>query len=80
MTKVIVIGDQPNQEKKKKIEFVHCLEGDFKVAPAETKPSDWKNIELICKDYSNGVDLMYVYDNDRNDGCLYSGRFNDGVV
>jgi hypothetical protein len=40
----------------------------------------WNNIELICKDYGDGCDLMFAYDNNRSDGIAYLGHFNDGIV
>lgn len=80
MTKVIILGEQAEQKTElKKIEFVKMLSVNVSIEKSESKPSSWQNIELICKNYGD-YDLMYAYDNDRNDGVLYLGHFNDGVV
>lgn len=44
---------------------------------------NFKNVELICKKnmvhgYSN--DLIFCYDDDRNEGTLFFGNWNDGVA
>lgn len=75
MTKVTVIGQQPE---KKKIEFVKLLGVDGWEGFGST-PNNWDNIVLLSRlgDY----DTMFAY-NDSNpiDGCIYLGHFNDGVV
>ena len=50
--------------------------------PAENVPSDFNFIELICREYQSGSDLMFAYDdpNKRENGMLYIGKFNDGVI
>lgn len=49
-----------------------------------SQPADWKSVELISENYdqsqSGKLDLMFAYDDDRSMGCLYLGRFNDGIV
>jgi hypothetical protein len=80
MTKVIVLGEQPIKKELKPIEFVKYLDSDSEFGSNCTEPKDWKNIELICKNYFNKCDLMFAYDNDRQDGVLYIGTFNDGIV
>jgi len=79
MTKVTIYGEVPDKKELKKIEFIKCL--DFnEIADAETEPSEWENIELICRKYTS-FDLMFAYDGGkRSDGCLYLGHFNDGIV
>lgn len=79
MTKVIIIGQQQETEPKKKIEFVKILCADLSFREAESEPRAYKNIELICRNYGD-FDLMFVYNEDRNDSILYLGHFNDGVV
>lgn len=81
-TKVIVLGQEPNGEKKKPIEFKKYLTSDGKIMELLlSNPSGWKNIELICsKLNSDGYDLMFAYDDNRNSGRVYLGNFNDGVV
>lgn len=80
MTKVTVLGEQP-KEGKKKIEFSEYLRGDLKVEKFNESPSSYENIELICRDYIEGKDLMFAYNNgNRSCGILFIGKFNDGVV
>jgi len=80
MTKVTILGQSHEDVKpKKKIEFVKLLavDGDW----VEDNNTSWTNITLICLDYTlDGLDLMYAYDKDSNDGVLYLGHFNDGEV
>lgn len=93
MTKVIILGEQAEQkEELKKIEFVSFLHihtihqlgirSAPKIYPCNTiDPGRYKTIELIRKNYGgSGMDLMLAYMIDRNDGTLYLGHFNDGVV
>ena len=82
-TKVIVIG-QKNQtvSKKKAIELNHVLTDEFKMEHITIrKPSQYEYVELITKNYFPGVDLIYCYfDPIERDGCLFFGKWNDGVV
>lgn len=80
MTKVIVLGKNNPNEEVKKIEFTKALNTDFDFMDAMDFPNNWNYVELICKNYEVGIDLMFAYDDDRNKGCLYIGQFNDGVV
>jgi hypothetical protein len=80
MTKVIIIGEQPEKKELKPIEFVKFLDTELKVHFGCADPNQWKNIELICKKYSNDYDLMFAYDEYRSVGVLYLGHFNDGIV
>lgn len=82
MTKCIVIGEQPTQEKKKPIEFKKYLDEAGRKDDPATKPKDWGYIELITHNFRNaGNDLMFAYDaNKRNTGALYLGHWNDGVA
>lgn len=83
MTKVIILGQEPKEEKKlKPIEFVKFLSRKLSLEDQPTYGAkDWDNVELICKRYTTKYDLMFVYDdNDRENGILYLGHFNDGVV
>lgn len=79
MTKVTIIGEATPIEKKKPIEFVKSIylhNNPF----AQSSPHEWKNIELICKNYGGGFDLMFAYNSNRGDGIAYLGYFNDGIV
>jgi hypothetical protein len=82
MTKIIILGEEPQKKEQKKIEFRKVLSDDFIVDSAFQEPCSFENIELICKDYSRGFDLMFAYSSPKNRGLgvLYIGHFNDGVV
>ena len=79
-TQVIVIGKP--EKGKTAIEFQSFLNINLKIDSGTMSPSDYKYIELICKNYALGCDLMFAYNdpNDRSFGELYIGHFNDGVV
>jgi hypothetical protein len=86
MTKTIVLGEQPNPVNKKPIEFfsmISLIDNDnVEVDAVKTEPYYWNYIELICKGYGHNLDLLYAYNdaNDRGEGRLIIGRWNDGVV
>ncbi len=81
MTKTIVLG-APIEHTIKKIKFTDSLmhSGDWCTALAP--PSDYKYVELISLGYGSDFDIMFAYDdpNDRADGYLYKGKWNDGIV
>ena len=79
MTKVTIIGEATPIEKKKPIQLVKCI-GAMSILDAQALNYMWKNIELICKNYDFGYDLMFAYNNKREDGIAYFGYFNDGIV
>lgn len=81
-TKVIVLGQEPKEEKKlKPIEFKQVLLATkFMFKDTDAKPNEYENVELICKRYDGKMDLMFTYFNDRDEGVLFLGHFNDGVV
>ncbi len=83
-TKVTILGEVQPKGCKKKIEFalrIHDGISDTKITEPEWKPSDFKNIELICKGYgSDFYDLMFAYDKHRDEGFIFLGHFNDGIV
>ena len=87
MTKVIILGEQKDDKKQpKKIKFVSYLSDELIVEDSNEfkSPSKFKNIELVSKGYSsNGLDLMFAYDDDRDDentAIVFFGYFNDGIV
>lgn len=87
MTVVTIIGQEPQKEKKlKPIEFYTLIGGRGGAEKPGSKPSEWDNIELVCKNYRNGeYDLLFCYKKDRHGSsyssqALYLGHFNDGVV
>lgn len=82
-TKVTILGKGVVKRFTKPIQFLFKLEVyENGYSSPRCNPSEWDNIELVCKKYKNGqYDLMFAYDNsNRNDGRLYLGYFNDGVV
>ena len=80
MTKVIILGQEPEKKELKPIEFVKYLDYHFKFDSNCSKPQRFKNIELICRNYFKGYDLMFAFGEDRNQGILYLGHFNDGII
>jgi hypothetical protein len=81
-TKVIVIGKPEKGKTKTAIEFQSFLDTTLQIDNGAYSPSHYKYIELICKDYALGFDLMFAYNdpNGRSFGALYIGHFNDGIV
>jgi len=83
MTKIIIIGNCSKKEKNlTPIEFISCIDSNFKIKPTSLTPHDFNFIELICLNYSDEKDLMfaYNYNHSRQHGSLLIGLFNDGVV
>ena len=86
MTKTIILGEQKDKDAKKLIEFFSLISvrnrDDVKTEAGTSAPDRWNFIELICKDYIIGLDLMFAYNDadDRSGGVLMIGRWNDGVV
>ena len=78
MTKVKIIGEQP-EAPKKKIEFFKYYTANGLIE-SRSLPEYFENIELICRGYKAEYDLMFAYNKDRSVGTLYLGHFNDGVV
>lgn len=82
-TKVIILGEEPIKEEKKKIEFKYKVVdkiGQTKMTNIFNHPHEWANIELICRAEDGHFDIMFAYDHDRGMGNIYLGHFNDGVV
>jgi hypothetical protein len=80
-TKVTILGQEPKEEKKlKQIELIRWLAKDGEFEIASGKCTEWENVLLLEKKYTEDLDLMYLYDNGRKMGCLYLGHFNDGIV
>ena len=83
-TKCTIIGDQPQETKKKPIEFVKWIDRDIddvSVEETTNQPNQFHNIELICRSIGGRYDIMFAYfDDARSTGCLYLGHWNDGFV
>jgi hypothetical protein len=81
MTKVIILGQEPEKKELKPIQFVYFFSFQHGAEETGVKPKSYENIELICKDFAGfGFDLIFAYNEDRNQGVLYLGRFNDGII
>jgi hypothetical protein len=81
MTKTIVIGEHKDEGAKKLIEFVYLV-NPIERDDVVSLPHQWNYIELICKDFASGLDLLFAYNDasERGEGILILGRWNDGVV
>ena len=93
-TQVIIIGKTDSKPTLAPIEFHYSLSDLDPASPCVlrmrilsaddriTMPSQYQYIELICKNYIAGLDLMFAYTDplNRGDGYLYAGKFNDGIV
>jgi len=81
MTKIIDLTKEAKEEKVlKPIEFARYININGDQTTAQTAPSRFEFIELICRKYENEYDLMFAYNLPRNSGSLYLGYINDGIV
>lgn len=83
MTKVSVFGEQPTEKKElKKIELVRYWDRGLSLVTVYTiKASDFDNVLLLKPDYYNsGLDLIFVFDDEKGEETLFLGHWNDGVV
>lgn len=85
MTKVTKLVEEEEEENKLPIRFLYLLNYHGEILePIELKPADYENIKLICKNYlrydENDLDLIFAWDSNPNNGVLYLGKFNDGIV
>lgn len=87
MTKTSIFGQpEVKQDEKKPIEFVKSyLDGDCWIESEELTagrlPINWENIVLLELGYnSDGLDLMWAYDDNPNKGMIFLGNWNDGIV
>lgn len=62
----------------KKIEFVFGMATDRELFNPHVTPSEYKNVELITRNFGD-YDLMIAYDDDKDNGVLYLGHYNDGI-
>jgi len=86
----IISNHRQDKVKKIPIEFKYALNQVKSNYPdilrptttREDSPKDYNFIDLICKNYLSGCDLMFAYNfaDKRELGVLYIGYFNDGVV
>lgn len=91
MTKCIVLGkDNSVQPAKKPIQFVKQLlnssvntDDAFRIGMNYVEPGEFDYVELVCPRRTNieEYDIMFAYDEDRREeGVLFLGFWNDGVV
>ena len=82
MTKVIILGEQPESKELKPIEFVQYISCRGVMSTPAVKPQEFDYIELINKRTKiDGLDFMFAYKKgERERGVLYLGNFNDGIV
>ena len=82
MTKVIILGEQPENKQLKPIEFKKYITCYGVIKDPAVKPNEFDNIELInLRNKIDGFDFMFAYNNgERDRGILYLGHFNDGIV
>lgn len=85
MPNIKIIGENESPQKKKvPIKFDSVLSSRGVMVATRDRPVDCKNIELICKNYTDsGQDLIFCYGENRNDfrgTTFYIGKWNDGVV
>lgn len=80
-TKCTVIGETNTKKELQPITFSKVCENQSWKSAAGDFPSNWENIELIARDFTiDNKDLMFAFDNNRRDGVLYIGHWNDGVA
>jgi hypothetical protein len=86
VTKIIDLTQNTPAKPLKPIEFKYLLTHARLVEHNEiiicaAKPSEYEVIELICRNYEAGIDIMFAYnEGKRNGGIMYFGKFNDGVL
>ena len=88
MTKTIVIGETRSNRSNKYIKFLSVLPSEnhstlqFISNGYVAEPHRYEHVELICSKYNGVHDVMFAYDHpdDRSEGCLYLGYWNDGLV
>lgn len=83
MTKIVILGEEPQKKELKKIEFVkhyNSVVGEF--VNTEGKPSEWMNVYKLNMKI-DGMDVFFCQYNNvvcSSSGNLFLGYFNDGVV
>jgi hypothetical protein len=87
-TETIVIGNQKLGRELIPIKFnyllnsVSAVDGDDILLTATEEANQYNYVELICLNYHCGKDLIFAYmdPNDRTNGMLFIGKWNDGIV
>lgn len=75
--------DKVNKDTREPIKLVKFLNSSLQfVNVTPTSIRGLKNLELISRGYSGGLDLIFGYANDRNcavGSLLFLGYWNDGI-
>jgi len=80
-TKIIILGDAPHKRAKKPIQFTKYIDQFGRIEETCVTPSKYDTIELVSKDYGKDLDIMFAFNGEnRSEGVLYLGHFNDGIV
>ncbi len=83
---IIIVGEKAEQQPKKPMQFLKVILADGKLSDVQgDKPTDFNYIELIARSYgtfNQPFDLIFCYDypNERHNGVLFLGNWNDGVI
>lgn len=81
MTNVTVFGEKKIDLGRGKIVLTMILKDDMSFEKSNIEADNWENVLLLVDKYTeDGLDLIYCYDAQPNDGVLYLGHWNDGVV
>jgi len=77
MTKVTILGENPNEEKElKPIEVTHILLANGETRKYITNLSDYQDLKIIkLRDYQ-GFDCLII----ANPSMIFLGQFNAGIV
>lgn len=77
------MGEKLSKNKlKTPIVFTNYINGYGKICRPICRPEHYDVIELVSKGYGDNLDIMFAYnkEDNRSEGVLYLGQFNDGVV
>lgn len=84
MTKVIILGEQPQEEKKlKPIEFVQLMGNGMEWVVSgvnDNPPSRFDEVILIQRNFQYGIFDLFAVKSGSCQYALFLGHFNDGVV
>jgi hypothetical protein len=84
--KIIIVGEKGEPESKKPMQFLKAILADGLLSDVQVdQPTDFNYIELIARNYGTfdqPFDLIFCYDdpNKREEGVLFLGNWNDGVI
>ena len=79
-TNITILGEVNNSKSIQFIKRLYEFTSNTSVEDTSEKPSDYKEIVLLRRGSQIYYDLIFAYDDDPNEGILFLGFFNDGVV